>query len=185
VFAEVAPGVLGWVGLNISHFSDGLEISVNVGVHHTELMKIVFGLSRRKYIRGDVATYARPLVDVMGTDAVFQFSINTPPDAEARRLVDGIVRFGLPWMREISSLDALLPLLREREAMLGGVPERVAVALALLGRKQDLAAYLKNRQSLYDQDSANPDVAAAWRTFADELSMNRPGFSRHSAPQTV
>jgi hypothetical protein len=181
VYADVAPGVLGWVGLSVSHSGDELEIFPNVGVHHTALMKIVSGLSRRKYVRGDVATYAMPLVDVMRVDTVFRFSTSKSSDSEVRRLVGSIVNYGLPWMRRICTLDALLPLLRERESMLGGVPERVAVALALLGRNDDLAAYLQDRQSVYDRDSANPNVAAAWRTFADGLSALDIGSYQASA----
>src|SRR5690606_6701819 len=110
VLIPLAPNVLGWVGLNLSSSSEEVEVFPHVGVHHVDLMKIVFDLTKRKYVRGDVATYARALSELAPGRSSFNFSASQAPGAEAKRLVDTVVTWGLPWMKSVCSLDEIVRL---------------------------------------------------------------------------
>ena len=169
IYRPLEVDALGWVGLNTSTSISALEIWPNVGIHHVAVMQMVSRLQGRKYVKGDVATYAVSLGSIAPGEGAFKFLDGGDSRGEARRLVDTVVTHALPWMKRIGSLDEVIPLLRQREDMLGGVPERIAVALHLLGRKDDVLAYLAQRQACYDSDVANPGVASSWRRFAEAL----------------
>ena len=176
IYRPLGHHVLGWVGLASTSDRDALEVWPNVGVHEVCVMKMVSALQGRKYVKGDVATYAVSLGEVVPKSTPFKFFGGEDHAAQAMRLVETVVVHGLPWMEKAGSLD-LIQLLKQREKVLGGVPERIAVALYLHHRMSEVLDYLKDRQDRYDKDAANPEVAESWKRFSDALLRQEPRAS--------
>ncbi|MET0983164.1 MAG: hypothetical protein ABWY02_13765 [Telluria sp.] len=176
---QIDDDFYGWVGLNRSGTGDEVRIDPYVGLHCVPVMRLFYELDfyrqpRSKYLLGRTAT----IVVHMGAFApemrAFIFERDAPLTSEANRLAEAVVEHGLPWMRTHASLDALLGPLREREAMLNGVPERIAIVLFLLGRFDELSAYLDRKQDEFAQHSGWVQVQEAWRKFASALRDRLP-----------
>jgi hypothetical protein len=155
-----------------------VRIDPFVGLHCVPVMRLFYELDfyrkpRPKYLLGRTATIAVHLGAFAPEMNAFIFKKDEPLTSEANRLAEAVVQHGLPWMRAHASLDALLGPLREREAMLNGVPERIAIVLLLLGRFEELTAYLDRKQDEFAQHFG-VQVQGAWRQFAAALSDRLP-----------
>jgi hypothetical protein len=173
----ISDDLYGWVGLNRYKAGDAWRINPFIGLHSVSVMRRWFELSTRpklRYLFGEVATAAVHLGELAPDIDGFCFEQAQPLDDEARRLADAVVKHGLPWMHEHASLEALLVLFKEREEMLGGYPERIAVALFLLGRYADLAEYLDVRLETYARQPAWGEVHASWKEFSEALRSRLP-----------
>lgn len=166
---EFSKEFLGWVGLNSGSRASFVRINPFVGVHCVPLMKLIQEVRGNKYKLGDIATFAMHLGEICPDVEVFEFHDGTDFEPEAERLAETICQHGVPYMQTLASYEALLPRLREREPMLGGYPERVAVCLVLLGRQAEALAYLDAKLKEYQADTVNPDTQVRWQCFADEL----------------
>lgn len=168
----------GWVGLNKSRSADAVRIDPFVGLHCIPVMRLWYeldtDLSKKKYVAGDTATAAVHLGELGPHLNAFVFDPSQGLEDEARRLASAVAEFGLPWMKAHANLDSLLVLLREREETLGGFPERVAIALFLLGRFDELSDYLNRRLEEYARKPAWLQVLESWRRFSDALRERLP-----------
>jgi hypothetical protein len=95
-----------------------------------------------KYNRA-VATYAVHLGEVAPNVPIFRFFPCDKIEDEAARLSLLYETIGLPFSKSISNFIKLVPLLEKRVTMLGGYPERLAVCLYLMGRKNDAAEFVE------------------------------------------
>lgn len=157
----VAPGVLGWLGLNRAtkhHAAGAVEVSPVVGVRFEGVEQLVAecrGVQSNGYV---TATISSPLGYLMpdGKSISWTFSPLRTRDATTD-MVAAIVRFGIPFMRSVVSLDQLRQRLDQRfghdhqlictrpaAALLagdaGGARLLIDSALAALGERTDLAA---------------------------------------------
>ena len=174
--------IYGWVGLNRSKAGDALRIDPFVGLHSLPIMRLWYELDSKRNLRyrlGETASAAVHLGELAPDVGIFLFEPGRAPDAEAERLAETVMAHGLPWMREHARNEALLDLFREREDMLGGYPERIAVSLFLLGRLDELSAYLDARQAEYaGKPSSWEEVLTSWRQFAAGLRARMPVRAR-------
>jgi hypothetical protein len=173
----ISDDIYGWVGLNRYKAGEAWQINPFIGLHSVSIMRLWFELSSRpklKYLLGEAATAAVHLGELAPDLDGFRFEQAEPLEGEARRLAKAVVEHGLPWMQEHASFEALLVLFKEREAMLGGYPERIAVVLFLLGRYADMSAYLDDRLEAYARQPAWGEVHASWKAFSDALRSRLP-----------
>lgn len=170
--------IYGWVGLNRSKTGDAVRIDPFVGLHSVPIMRLWYELDTNRnlrYLLGQTATAAVHLGELAPDTRIFLFEPGSAPDTEAQRLAETVTNLGLPWMRAHARTESLLALFREREAMLGGYPERIAVSLFLLGRFDELSAYLDARLAEYAGKPLSwEEVAASWKQFAAGLRARLP-----------
>lgn len=173
----IAADTYGWVGLNRYKVGDTWWINPFIGLHCVPIMRLWYELDtyrKPKYLLGQTATAALHLGELAPDIDGFHFEQGHPPEDEARRLADAVVAFGMPWMRENANLEALLGLFREKEEMLGGYPERIAVVLFLLGRFNEMSDYLDVQLHKYAQNPAWGEVTESWKQFSTALRNRLP-----------
>lgn len=135
---EISPSFWGWVGLNRAIHGKQVRIIPFVGMHAVDVMKLCAQLDEDKYKKGEYATYAIHLGELLPKALTYDFCEAEDVPIEATRLAKDIADAGLKYMQSIANYDALLPLIEARMPMLGGYPERYAASLYLCG-KHDLA----------------------------------------------
>ena len=135
----IVDGFHCWVGLNEGLHRTHLNINPFVGVHVVPLMKMAARLEGRSY-RRSTATYAIHMGEIAPDEYAFEFTEDTDIEAESERLARLYDSVGFPYAKSLSSYEAILPLLESRLDMLGGYPERVAICLLMLGRRQEALA---------------------------------------------
>jgi len=105
---ELAPGYLGWLGLNKAVFDDTVEINPVVGVRNEELEKLVtqFAGVDQPFLQPSVAS---PLGYLLPGNSyvTFQFGAADDYDVRADEIVTLIRDYGLPFMRAHQELPAL------------------------------------------------------------------------------
>lgn len=167
----------GWVGLNRSKAGDAVRIDPFIGLHCVPVMRLYYELDtyrKRRYLPGDTATVALHLGELAPAPTAFMFERSQPLEGEAGRLAQAVVEFGRPWMTSHANLNALLVHLREKEAMLGGFPERVAVVLFLLGRFTEVSEYLDARREEYARKPGWAEIHESWQQFSLTLRSRLP-----------
>lgn len=130
---EISPDFWGWVGLNRGIHGDVVRINPFVGVHAVKVMKLCAQFDGTEYIKGEYATYAIHLGELLANEPTFEFQDGKDTQGEAERLAQSVGGAGLQYMQSIANYEALLPLLESRMSMLGGFPERYAASLYLSG----------------------------------------------------
>jgi len=161
---EVAPGVLGWVGLNRSdeRGDDQLLINPVLGVRHQEVEREVARLRGKRFDPYIPPTISAPLSQLArrGGDYLFKDGRERKLDRQITKMVDTIAAYAFPFFEAHASLEAMAVALRSGNY---GFPHQVVyrlpVALALLGRHaeaqdtvQAALADLGDRQDLAAQD---------------------------------
>jgi hypothetical protein len=132
-----------WVGLNTALTSGYVEINPFVGLHVVPIMKLYTGLEGRKYDRS-IATVARHMGELAPDEQAFRFSRNSDVIAEAARLAKLYIDVGLTFALSIATFERLLPLLQDQVESLRSYPERTAICLNLMGRKDEARVFTKN-----------------------------------------
>jgi hypothetical protein len=149
VALDISGDFLGWLGLNTGNYKTHVRINPFVGVHCLPMMRLIAGLEGDKYKVGNIATYAVHLGELCPTIKVFEFYPELDVPREASRLATSVIEHGVPYMRSLASIEALLPLLKSRVHLLGGFPEKYAVALRLSGHDADARAFVLQCQQEY------------------------------------
>lgn len=130
-----------WIGLNFGVYSGHVSLSPFVGVHVEKLDRQFSLLSGFKY-DNRTASYAAHLGELAPSEPAFDFFDADDVSRTAYRLAALYADVGFTFSRSIASYSALLPLLHERVSMLGGFPERYALCLYELGRRDEAVAYV-------------------------------------------
>ena len=137
IYLEIKSGFLGWVGLNVGNHGDIVNINPNIGIHCVDVMRLKHDFVADKanpYKIGQISTYGLPLGTQTPRDIdAIQFHVGAPVEGEARRLSLLIGEYGVPWMLEHASYDALIPLLEKDFAHLPNYPERLAAMYYFAG----------------------------------------------------
>ncbi len=145
VLLPIDESFLGWVGMNTASNAGLLEINPFVGIHCPEIFRIKSSITKKKYPKGETATFAIHLGEICPEVRAFHFYSSEPESVkfEAMRLVSTILKFDVPYMHSIASYNALIPLLKERVNMLGGFPESYAIALFKNNELEKCAEFLE------------------------------------------
>ncbi len=141
---SISHEFLGWVGLNRGNHGEFVRINPFVGVHAVDVMKLCASLDEARYVKGEIASYAIPIGELIPDELNFLFKIGDDLSIEATRLARVIHTGAVPYMSSIASYDSLLGLIEDRMSMLGGYPQRYAVVLHLLGRTDEAIAFVRN-----------------------------------------
>lgn len=131
-----------WFGLNIGTHKSFIRVNPFVGIHAGALMKVAATAAGERYRAGESATYAVHLGELCSEVPQFIFASEADLPTESARLAQAIAEFGIPYAQTLASYEALLPRLLARVPMLGGMPQRYAIALALHGQRAAAEAFL-------------------------------------------
>lgn len=175
VALDISSDFLGWVGLNVGNYATHVKVNSFVGIHCTPLMRMVANLEAEKYQLGSVATYAVHLAELFPALLSFQFASDSDAPGKAAALAEATCEYGIPYMRSLASIEALLPLLRARVKSLGGFPERYAAALRLAGKEDEARAFVELRRLEYSMEETA--VRESFDRFAIPFLAQRQGSS--------
>ena len=167
VVYEISSDFFGWVGLNKGVHGDMLRINPFVGVHAIAVMKLCAQLENVKYVKGEYATYAIHLGQILPDASTFEFRVGESYFEESRRLANCLAQRGLEYMISIADFDGLLPLIEARIPMLGGYPERYACMLYLCGKRVQARRFVSNVMNLEGDLARISNDSFA--TFADNF----------------
>lgn len=162
VYTPIDEKFLAWIGLNRGTHPGYLRINPFIGFHIVPIesrRQEWFGM---RYKQGRLATLAFPLGVIAPEVPEFIFVREAKARKEAKRLAKVLHKRALPWLRERANLSWVIEELRQRERSLGGVPEALALALALDDEFEAAIEYLNDRQSEYE--IKDPEIAMK---FAD------------------
>lgn len=154
VVFDISSDFLGWVGLNYGSHSTQVRINPFIGIHCVPLMRLVEELSGQSYQLGRYATFAVHLGEICPEVDTFDFSTEADLELESERLATTLRRYAVPFMEENASYAALLPILIDRVPTLGGYPQRLAVALYLMGRYEEARQFVLGRRAEYEAEEA-------------------------------
>ncbi len=155
-FFRLNEDFLGWVGLNKGNHADFLRINPFIGIHCIPVMKLKAELAGEKYKEGNFATVSIHMGEIAPEIDQFIFTSDTDIEQEANRLAREIVTHALPWMRSRANFEAIIPLLKEKVEMLGGYPERYALALYLSGSTEKAKNFVLERTDIFDPNYDGP-----------------------------
>lgn len=130
-----------WVGLNFGVYGGTVSLSPFIGVHGEKLDRLAAVLAGRKY-DGRCASYAVHMGEIAPHEPTFEFFDRADTSGKIERLATLYAQSGFQFSQDIASYAALLPLLHERTPMLGGFPERYAICLLKLGRREEAIGYV-------------------------------------------
>lgn len=170
----VADDVLGWLGLNYStHRRSPGQAAVHpfVGVRHQGVERLVATLRREEYHQylpptaGTLIGYVMPV----NRDIGWQFG-GPHGTSEKTGLLAAVVDYGLPFMRSLIRLPAILDAINQGLCL---YPEyRFPAVLEVMGRHDDArAAMARAIGELGQRDDA---AAQQLRAFAAELAASTP-----------
>jgi hypothetical protein len=168
---EVAPEVLGWLGLNRAskhHPTDVFEVGPIVGVRFQDIERSVADLQGQKFHPYHPPTVCTPLGYVMPERRyrswLFRPSGN---DEVTEEMVDTIVNYGLAFMRSTTDLAELCRKLEARMGWDHQIMYRHPVALLVAGRPQEANALIE--RSLINLRDRDDPAAEEFRTFAEKV----------------
>src|SRR5262249_32630572 len=168
---DLAPGVLGWLGLNTAsrHQPAGLvEVNPVVGVRHQAVERIVAELSGQKPHQYQPPTVSSPLGYLMPDSRYTAWQLGDGRTAEVVDLAQAVERHGLPFMRGLVDLDAVRAALERGRGL--NQEYRLPVILALLGRHEEARDRLATDvEKLGDRQDA---AAAYLRAFAEAFAAH-------------
>ena len=166
---EVAPDVLGWIGLNraVRRGDDQLLVNPVIGVRHQGLEREVARLLGERFHPYLPPTISAPLSQLTRPgDHLFKEGRRKKLDRQVQRMIDTLAAQALPFFDRHSSLEALIAALRSGQF---SIPDeamyRLPVALALDGRHGEAGENV--RQSLADLGHRDDAAARRFRSFAD------------------
>jgi hypothetical protein len=133
-------------------------------VHCIPIMKLVADLAGERYQLGRYATISTHLGELCPKEDAFEFSPEADIGAESERLAALLRTQGVLFMESHASFRAILPMIEERVPTLGGYPQRMAVILYLMGRREDAIKFVIERQAEYEAD---PSVRTKFDRFAE------------------
>jgi hypothetical protein len=164
---QLTDDVRGRVGYFIQRLRTGeLEVTPTVGVRHERIHDLIDGLEERKGSRTEptatiILGYLLPQKD---PNLVWRFDRETSADDVAAGLVEHVVRFGEPWMRERVSQESIIEEVRADRRV---NPERLPAALLLAGRPDEARAAL---EAELNEARGRTDAAAQnFRRFAERF----------------
>jgi hypothetical protein len=178
---DIAEDYLGWIGLNQGTYpNEGFEINPVIGVRHQELEKLVAVLQKKKPHQYIPSTTSRPLGYLMPEKSykTWTFALAAPEkmDSPVMNMITAIEDFGLPFMKNHLSIDAIINGLNAGF----GIPEQRTYRLAAgyllagkrelvkeiaddwserLGDRNDLAAQQARRFIISIKDALNPGTS--------------------------
>lgn len=174
---DIAPGVLGWLGLNQAtdhHATGEFHINPVVGVRHQEIEKIVAECSNKEYHAYKGTTINRPIGYVMPENSYKTWDFTDANAVEAARdMASAIAAHGIPFMRAHQGLPEIYDKMEKRyHAMDEALAMRRPVTLLLMG---DPARSLQALEAELAKLGPRTDPAAAYfRSFADAFRKRFP-----------
>ncbi len=172
---EVAPEVLGWIGLNraVRRGDDQLLVNPVIGVRHQGLEREVARLVGERFHPYQPPSISAPLSQLAGTgDYLFKEGRRNKLDRQVERMIDTVAAHAIPFLKSHASLEGLISAMRSGRF---GIPDevvyRLPVALALDARDGEAAEQL--RASLAELGHRDDPAARRLRVFA-EAFMNAP-----------
>lgn len=167
---ELAPDVLGWLGMNTAsrHQAAGsLEVNPVIGVRHQVVERLVAELRMEKFHLYLPPTVSTPIGYAMPAGRYQAWVLTQGPDmAPSAALIDAVTSYGLPFMRGLVDLESLCA---AAEQGLGfNLDYRLPVIRLLLGRTSAAQAGLDD--DLARLGTREDAAAEQLRTFAGAFS---------------
>ena len=171
---DLAPEVIGWLGLNRAVGRGGSWMTVNpvIGVRHQTLERTLADLLEEKFHPYNPPTIRVNLGYLMPGQTVAQWGFGPGEDnaSRVRDLVESVRRHGLPFLQATTSLRSILDKLLDPTSSFGiniQTAFRVPVAYLLLGDHASARSYLDKQVRLLGQSQVDEEE---YRRFAENLS---------------
>jgi hypothetical protein len=140
---KLSDHALGWVGLNRSTYNNRGPLDVNpvIGVRDQEVERLLAECLGERFHPYLPPTVSRPLGYLMPAQWIVTWTFETLESVpeQARDMTEAIVTYGVPFMRDISSRDALIATMRRQPAN-AMFFDRLPVALWLEGATEEASA---------------------------------------------
>jgi hypothetical protein len=162
--------VLGWLGLNTAseHHRDAVGVNPVVGVKHLVVERF---LEELRDGGPWTATVSIPLGYVMQPPKYREWAFELPDMTRtATEMVGAVNEFGLPYMRNSSSLDQIRARIAEGHGQ--HLEYVLPVVLELLGKPDAAEAALESTER--ESESRTDLAAESFREFAAALRCSRP-----------
>lgn len=174
---ELAPDLLGWVGLNRAEDrgEDQLLVHPVLGLRHQSVEREVARLCGERFHPYLPPTIGAPLSQLVkrGGDYLFKEGEERRLDRQVKKMVDAIAAYAFPFFRAHASLESLAAALQSGKYDIADqVAYRLPVALALLGRHAEAQDTV--RASLANLGNRKDLAAQRFRTFADAFTAHSP-----------
>jgi hypothetical protein len=134
-----------WARVNVREAEQHCEVEPMIGIHATHIERSWTALKIGRYrsaYRRNLATVAWSLLPVAGLAGPLTIRRHGASEEDMESLVDLYCGVGLDFARGMAAYDALAPALRERVGSLGGNPERLALCLHFLDRRDEAIAFV-------------------------------------------
>jgi hypothetical protein len=173
---DLAPGVLGWLGLNraTQHRVQGeVEINPVVGVRFQDVERLVAECRGEKFHAYQPPTISSPLGYLMPDKKYAAWLFASGPSEEvARDMANAIATHGVPFMRSVVDLVELRRRLQDRSGFEHQLAYRRPAAAMVAGDAKQARALLDDALAAI---GARTDLAAAdFRRFAESLGGRLP-----------
>ncbi|HEX5414256.1 MAG TPA: hypothetical protein VFZ25_01235 [Chloroflexota bacterium] len=173
---DLAPGVVGWLGLNraTQHRGPGeVEINPVVGVRFQDVERLVAECRGERFHAYQPPTISSPLGYLM-PEKRYMAWVFAPGRSEeaATDMADAIATHGVPFMRSVADLAELRRRLQDRYGFEHQLAYRRPAAALVAGDAEQASALLDESLAAI---GARTDLAAAdFRRFAESLRSRLP-----------
>lgn len=173
---DLAPGVLGWLGLNRAtkhRASAEVELNPVVGVRFQEVERLVAECRGEKFHAYQPPTISSPLGYLMPQKKYMAWVLAGGRSEEVEAdMINAIATYGVPFMRSVVDLHELRRRLRDRSGVEHQLIYRRPAAAAVAGDAEQARASLDEALAAI---GARTDLAAMdFRRFADTLRGRLP-----------
>lgn len=161
--------VSGWVSYFSQRMPSGeIEVTPTVGVRHERMHELIDRLEERHSGSSEPtdAIILGYLMPQQTANLVWRFDLETPMDDQAQNLVEHVMRYGEPWMREHASAETIIEDMRADRRL---HPARLPVALLLAGRAEEAREALD--ALLNEAGDRSDEVADDFRRFAERFRL--------------
>jgi len=175
----LTPDVLGWLGLNTAsrHQPAGtVEVNPVVGVHHRTVEEIVAELRGEAIHPYHPPTVCTPIGDVTPAHRYTAWEIGEVWSAPAAAMLEAVERYGLPYLRSLTDLDAIRVAAEERRGH--HLEYRLPVIRQLLGHPRQAWEGLSSDVGAlgHRQDPAAQQLRAFARAFGERYGFDPPAI---------
>jgi hypothetical protein len=156
-----------WARVNVREADRHCEVEPMIGIHATHIERGWTALKVGRYrsvYRRSLATVACSLLPIAGLSRPLTIRAHEAGEQDVENLVDLYRDVGLAFAQGMAAYDALAPMLRQRVGALGGNPERLALCLHLLDRRDEAIAFVSEfarTRPAYFEGFAEPFLALA------------------------
>jgi hypothetical protein len=167
---DLAKGISGWVGFNVSTNlpHDRVGVSPIVGLTYSPIEDLVKKLCRPPFSHGPTLSTAVGYLTPESRFLEWVFDPTLDADPEIAKIIRAIQEYGVPFMREHASLHSIITELEGKRFTINDTRRyRSPAAYLLAGRKEEALRFVE--QELKDLEGRTDSAGAQFRDYAKAL----------------